>query len=158
LATELQVGPLPASKAGYFTFGSLNNYCKMNAEVVLLWAGVLRGVEHSRLILLAPEGSHRQTLLETFQQQGVAPERITLVSRRPRAEYLKLYNEIDIGLDTIPYSGQTTSLDAFWMGVPVVTIAGQTAVGRAGLSLLTNLGLPELVAESPADFTRIAMD
>src|SRR5581483_9403119 len=71
--------------------------------------------------------------------------------------YLELYHQIDIGLDTLPYNGHTTSLDAMWMGVPVVTIVGQTAVGRAGLSQLTNLALTELIAYSEDDFVRIAI-
>jgi protein O-GlcNAc transferase len=69
---------------------------------------------------------------------------------------LELYHEIDVGLDTFPYTGQTTSLDAFWLGVPVITLVGNTAVARAGRSLLENLGLPELVAATPEQFVRIA--
>ena len=68
---------------------------------------------------------------------------------QPRPQYLELYHGIDVGLDTFPYNGHTTSLDSFWMGVPVVTLVGQTVVGRAGLSQLTNLGLPELVGHTP---------
>ena len=68
--------------------------------------------------------------------------------KRPRPEYLKLYQQIDIGLDTLPYNGHTTSLDSYFMGVPVVTLVGQTVVGRAGLSQLTNLGLPELIGRT----------
>ena len=78
------------------------------------------------------------------------------VEARSRREYLELYHRVDIVLDTFPYNGHTTSLDALWMGVPVVSLAGATSVSRAGLSQLTNLGLPELVAHSEEDYVRIA--
>jgi len=156
LTTEPAVNPLPALACGYVTFGSLNNFCKVNDTILKLWAGVLKAVDHSRLVLLADEGSHRQRTLDRFQQEGVDRERITFYSRRPRQSYLGLYHGIDIGLDTLPYNGHTTSLDAYWMGVPVVTIVGPTVVGRAGLSQLTNLGLTDLVAETPEQYITIA--
>ena len=77
---------------------------------------------------------------------------------QPREQYLELYHEIDLGLDTFPYNGHTTSLDAFWMGVPVVTLAGQTVVGRAGVCQLSNLGLPELIARGTEQFVQIAVE
>jgi predicted O-linked N-acetylglucosamine transferase (SPINDLY family) len=89
---------------------------------------------------------------------GIAPERIEFVAYQPRPEYLRTYHRIDVGLDTLPYNGHTTSLDAMWMGVPVITRIGTTVVGRAGLSQLSNLGLSELVAQSDDDFVRIAAD
>ena len=78
------------------------------------------------------------------------------MSKRPRHEYLELYHTIDVALDTFPYNGHTTSLDALWMGVPVVTLRGNTSVGRAGVSQLTNLDLEELIANDADDFVRIA--
>ena len=89
------------------------------------------------------------TTLDLLEREGVKRDRVAFVARQPRPRYLELYHRIDIGLDTFPYNGQTTSLDAFWQGVPVVTLVGTTPVARAGLSLLTNLGLSELVAETP---------
>ena len=83
---------------------------------------------------------------------------MVFVPHRPRRQYLELYHGIDLMLDTLPYNGHTTSLDALWMGVPVVTTVGRTAVGRAGVSQLTNLGLPELIAETPEEFVRIAVE
>jgi protein O-GlcNAc transferase len=82
--------------------------------------------------------------------------RIEFVEYRPRPQYLELYRRIDLGLDTIPYNGHTTSLDSLWMGVPVVTRVGRTVVGRAGWSQLSNLGLPELAAWNDDDFSMIA--
>jgi protein O-GlcNAc transferase len=156
LESDSQVRALPALAKGHITFGCLNNFCKVNDPVLRLWAKVLTTVRKSRLILLAAEGSHRQHTLDLLEQEGVRPERVIFVSRMPRPRYLELYNEIDVGLDTFPYTGQTTSLDAFWLGVPVITLVGNTAVARAGRSLLENLGLPELVAATPEQFVSIA--
>jgi len=88
-------------------------------------------------------------------EEGVNAERIAFMPRQGRVQYLETYRRIDIGLDTLPYNSHTTSLDAFWMGVPVVTLIGQTVVGRAGLSQLTNLGLPELIAKTPEKYVEI---
>lgn len=158
LSAEPPVNPLPALTKGQVTFGCLNNFCKVNSGILKLWAKVLREVEGSRFMLLAPEGSSQSWALEELEQEGVERERISFVSHQPRQQYLELYHQIDIGLDTLPYNGHTTSLDSLWMGVPVVTLVGQTVVGRAGLSQLSNLGLTEFVAESPEEFVRIAVE
>jgi predicted O-linked N-acetylglucosamine transferase (SPINDLY family) len=152
----LTVGPLPALANGYVTFGCLNNFCKVNEGVLKLWAQVMAGVADSRLLLLADEGAHRQRTLHLLAAQGIAPQRVSFFGKRPRPEYLKLYQQIDLGLDTLPYNGHTTSLDSYFMGVPVVTLVGRTVVGRAGLSQLTNLGMPELIARTDAEFVAIA--
>jgi protein O-GlcNAc transferase len=157
LTTEPVVESLAALSNGYITFGCLNNFCKVNASVLALWARVLNAVERSRLLLLAPEGSARQNVLRFLGAAGLSADRITFVARQPRPTYLELYNQIDIVLDTFPYNGHTTSLDSFWMGVPVVTLVGRTVVGRAGLSQLENLSLTELVAHSPDQFVEISV-
>jgi predicted O-linked N-acetylglucosamine transferase (SPINDLY family) len=157
LASGPAVNPLPALEGGRVTFGCLNNFCKVNERVLALWARVLLAVDRSSLILLAPEGSARQRTAELLERAGVQRERVTFVGRQPRASYLELHHRIDIGLDTFPYTGQTTSLDAFWMGVPVVNLVGSTAPARAGLSLLSNLGLPELAADTPEQFVSVAV-
>jgi predicted O-linked N-acetylglucosamine transferase (SPINDLY family) len=157
LSGEPAVNPLPALENDCVTFGCLDNFCKINASVLKLWAQVLKAVDRSQLVILAAEGSHRRHTLDLLEQQGVAPDRVTFAGRLPHARYLELYHRIDIGLDTFPYNGHTTSLDSFWMGVPVVTIVGQTVVGRAGLSQLRNLGLPELIAQTPEQFVSIAV-
>jgi len=155
---EPAVAPLPALTNGCVTFGCLNNFCKVNDGVLELWGKVLRAVEGSRLLLLAKQGSHRQRTRDFFVQQGIAAERIEFLSPKPRGEYLALYHQLDIGLDTFPYNGHTTSLDSFWMGVPVITLVGHTVVGRAGWSQLTNQGLEELAAQTPGDFVRLAAE
>jgi predicted O-linked N-acetylglucosamine transferase (SPINDLY family) len=157
LADEPEVSAVPAAANGFVTFGCLNNFCKLNDAVLNLWAQVLKNTDGSRLLLLAPEGSARRRTLDLLEREGVKRDRVTFVARQPRPRYLELYHRIDIGVDTFPYNGHTTSLDGFWLGVPVVTLVGPTAAGRAGLSLLTNLGLPELVAETREQFVTIAV-
>jgi protein O-GlcNAc transferase len=151
------VGPLPALTNGVVTFGCLNNFCKVNEEVLGLWAKVMARVPGSRIVLLAAEGWHREQPLQMLENLGVARGRVTFLTNRPRAEYLKAYQQIDIGLDTVPYNGHTTSLDSCFMGVPVVTLVGKTVVGRAGHSQLTNLGMRELIGRTEEEFVAIAV-
>ena len=158
LDSEAAVKALPAAEKGYVSFGCLNNFCKVNPLVLKLWARVLNAVDRSRLTLLAGEGKHRRQALDMLAEEGVGGDRVTFVAIRPRSQYLRYYHGIDIGLDTVPYNGHTTSLDAFWMGVPVVTLTGSTVVGRAGLCQLMNLGLPELIASSPEQYVHIAAE
>ena len=150
------VATLPARQKGLVTFGCLNKLCKVNDGLLRLWSAVLGAVERSRLILMAPAGSSRGRIRALLEQNEIAPDRVSFVGRQPRKQYFEMYQQIDLGLDTFPYNGHTTSLDSFWMGVPVITLVGQTAVGRAGLSQLTNLGLPELAAATPEEFVNTA--
>ncbi|CAE6846477.1 tetratricopeptide repeat protein [Paraburkholderia domus] len=151
------VNALPALSNGYPTFGCLNNPCKLSDATFRMWGGVMREVGDARLLLMAPDGTARARLLERLGQQGIGAARVSFTPFRPRAEYLRTYHQIDVGLDTFPYNGHTTSLDSYWMGVPVVTRVGDTAVGRAGLSQSANLGLRELVADSEAQFVATAV-
>jgi predicted O-linked N-acetylglucosamine transferase (SPINDLY family) len=152
-----EVGQPAVVDRGSITFGCLNNFCKVNEQVLELWAGVLREVADSRLILLTPGRAGGERVKDFMAKHGVAGERVSCVSARPRKEYLALYREIDIVLDTVPYNGHTTSLDALWMGVPVVSLVGETVVGRAGVSQLTNLELSDLVARDEQEFVRMAV-
>ena len=146
---------MPALTNGFVTFGCFNNFCKVNAEVEALWCRVLRAVPGSRLLVLAQPGEHRQRMLERMTGGGVAPGRIEFVGFQPRQAYLELHRRVDVSLDTFPYNGHTTSLDALWMGVPVVTRAGRTVVGRTCWTLLCNLELRELAADSDAQYLAI---
>jgi hypothetical protein len=110
--------------------------------VLGLWAQVLTAVPDSRLLLLCQPGDHRQGVLDRLAAGGVGAGRVEFAAFRPRPEYLALHQRVDLGLDTFPYNGHTTSLDAFWMGVPVVTRLGDTVVGRAGWSQLPSCGPP----------------
>ena len=152
-----QTGSLPAKNNGHITFGCLNNFCKVNDRVLQLWARVLQSVPGSHLLLLAPAGLARRRTANRFAQLGVATDRIEFVGYLPRKDYFKLYHRIDAGLDTFPYNGHTTSLDSLWMGVPVITLAGTATVGRAGVSQLSNLGLTDLIAQTPEEFVQIAV-
>jgi len=155
---DVPVCPLQAIQRGFVVFGCLNDFCKINEEILKLWAAVMREVPRSHLLLLAPQGGHRQRTLEIFKQEGIDPERVEFTPRLPRREYFELYHRIDIGLDSFPYNGHTTSLDSLWMGVPVVTLMGQTVVSRAGFCLLSNLHIEELAARTPEQFVTIAKE
>jgi predicted O-linked N-acetylglucosamine transferase (SPINDLY family) len=156
LSDEPPVNALPALETGLITFGCLNNYCKVNEECLALWARVLREVEPSRLLLRAPRGYARSRVLAAFQRDGIPESRIEFVDTLSRQAYMCLYHRIDLGLDPIPCTGHTTSLDAFWMGVPTVTMVGNTVVGRAGWSQVCNLGLTELAARTPEQYVALA--
>jgi predicted O-linked N-acetylglucosamine transferase (SPINDLY family) len=151
-----EVSPLPALAAGRITFGCLNHFRKINHGVLRLWTQVLAAVPNSRFMLLSPAGSARDRVRSMFEEAGIELDRIEFVDRCGRLDYLSRYRAIDLCLDTFPYNGHTTSLDALWMGVPTVTLAGDTVVGRAGVCQASNLGLPELVATAPEQYVRIA--
>jgi predicted O-linked N-acetylglucosamine transferase (SPINDLY family) len=162
---DVAINEPPQKENGCITFGSLNNFCKITEPMLKLWARLLCQSDSdlaesagSRLLLLAHPGSHRQRIIDLLTREGVEPHRIEFADWRPRREYLELYHRLDIVLDPFPYGGHTTTLDALWMGVPVVSLAGNPPVSRAGLSILNNLGLPELVAFSEDDYIRIATD
>ncbi|WP_158763051.1 O-linked N-acetylglucosamine transferase family protein [Paraburkholderia acidiphila] len=152
LATDVEVNTLPALTAGHMTFGCLNNPCKLTDATLALWSDVFAALPDARLLLMAPPGSARERLNVRFAAHGIDPARVSFVGFQARADYLRTYQQIDIALDTFPANGHTTSLDAFWMGVPVPTRYGRSAVSRAGLCLLANLGLPELAAASDAGY------
>ena len=158
LTQEPPVAPLPVQERGYITFGNLNNLCKNNDYTLGLWAQVMHAVPRSRVTILSTLGTHRDRMVRTLEQAGIGAERVSFVLPRPRAKYLELYHDIDIGLDSFPYNGHSTSLDSCWMGVPVVTYVGPTVAGRAGWSQLSNLKLTELAGRTPEEFVKIAAD
>ena len=148
--------PLPALQAGHVTFCSLNNFCKINDAVLQLWADVLRAVEGSRLLMQCPQGETQARVRQWFETHGIAAHRIELIARTAtRAEFLRLFERIDLALETFPYNGGTTTCEALWMGIPVPTFPGSSAVSRIGLSILSATGLQELIATSPADYVRL---
>jgi predicted O-linked N-acetylglucosamine transferase (SPINDLY family) len=151
-----QVDPLPASQRGFVTFGSLNNFCKASEPALAAWITLLRNVPNSQLLLHALEGSHRQRLRDRLEREGIDPTRVRFASFMPTQQYFDLYRLIDIALDTFPYGGGTTTCDALWMGVPTISLAGKTGVGRGGLSILSNIGLSELVADSEQTYVQLA--
>jgi len=152
------VSPLPALLAGQITFGCLNNFAKVSTAALDLWAELLQQVPRSRLLLHSKSGSHRQAVVERFVRHGISADRVEFVGHHPWEEYIRLYSRIDIGLDPFPYGGGITTCDSLWMGVPLVTLSGRTAVGRAGRSILSNVGLQELVANEPSQYVSIATE
>jgi predicted O-linked N-acetylglucosamine transferase (SPINDLY family) len=150
-------GALPALKNGFITLGCLNQFAKVSAPALDQWIKILQSLTGSRLLIHAPAGRHRDLVLARFQEGGVSPDRVGFCSRLPRAEYLGRYGQIDLGLDPFPYNGGITTMDALWMGVPVITLAGRTAVGRAGVSILSNVGLTAFVASSAEQYAAIAV-
>jgi predicted O-linked N-acetylglucosamine transferase (SPINDLY family) len=153
----LPVNALPAREKGYVTFGSLNNFSKINEPLLQLWAQILAILPDSRLAMLTVPGSHRQRTVAILEREGVAPSRVQFFPPLPRREYMELYHRLDLVLDTFPYNGHTTSLDALWMGVPVVSLVGSHPVSRAGLSQLSHLGLSDLAVSHEDDYVRIAV-
>jgi protein O-GlcNAc transferase len=156
------VGPLPALSAGNVTFGSFNNFAKVNSGVIALWAQILRRVPNSRFIMKANSLGDKSTadkVMAMFSQHGIEENRIELHSVILSSRlHLDLYNRVDIGLDTFPYNGTTTTCEAIWMGLPVITLAGQTHAARVGASLLTTIGHSELIAATHEEYTELAVN
>ncbi|HEY5312535.1 MAG TPA: hypothetical protein VIK18_08440, partial [Pirellulales bacterium] len=152
------VNTLPALEAGHVTFGCLNNFCKVTDQTLAAWACLLQTLPEARLVLHAHPGSHRDRVRSFLAQQRIALQRLTFAEMAPIDEYYRHYQQIDVALDPFPYGGGTTTCDALWMGVPVVSLAGQTAVGRGGLSILSNLGCADWVADDCEQYVRIACD
>ena len=154
------VGAPPVIEAGHIAFGCFNAMPKINGPLLELWSRVLHGVPGSRLLLknrALGEPSVQQRVRAALEAAGVAPERVELMGHVSGvANHLALYGRVDIALDSFPYHGTTTTCEALWMGVPVITLAGKTHVSRVGVSLLGNVGLPELVAASQEEYVRIA--
>jgi len=103
-------------------------------------------------------GSHRQRTADRLVAHGISADRLEFLSPCPWEQYIRLYDRIDIALDPFPYNGGITTCDSLWMGVPLVTLSGRTAVGRAGRTILSNAGLPELIAADPTQYVRLAAE
>lgn len=149
------VQPLPALNNGYVTFGSFNRLSKLNPSVISLWAELMCALPDSRMVLGAmPEEGKYDALIDWFECKGVNRERLHFHPRSDMGSYLNLHHQIDICLDTFPYNGGTTSLHALWMGVPTLTLAGDTAAGRSGAGILGHVGLEAFIAHNEADFVK----
>ncbi len=151
-----QIRPRVRSENEPFTFGSFNNLAKLNPQTFALWANVLHAVPHSRLLikgLLLEE-----KLVRTWTDQaGIDPDRVvTLPGTATAAEHLRCYERVDVALDPFPYSGTTTTCEALWMGVPVISLYGDRHSSRVGASLLNAVGHPEWIANSKEDYVQIA--
>jgi predicted O-linked N-acetylglucosamine transferase (SPINDLY family) len=158
LARHAAPNELPALQNGHITFGCLNNFCKVNDQVLDLWSSIMRQIKGSRVMILADSGRHRERTFSVFEKKGIDRTRVEFADRRSRPDYMKLFHKVDLVLDTFPYNGHTTGLDALWMGVAFVTLAGRHAVSRAGVSLLENIGMPEMIASSPERYAQLAVE
>ncbi|GEM_PF-754616 len=151
-----QIEEPPFARNGYVTFGSFNNLAKVSDQILRTWAEILRAVPDSRLILKSKGLAGKiacSRVFDLLEKEGVSAQRVELHAAMPTiAQHLGLYNRIDIALDTFPYHGTTTTCEALWMGVPVVTLAGKTHASRVGVSLLTNVGLSDLIARDDRDY------
>ena len=157
---EIGVNPLPALRAGQLTFGCFNNLTKMNDQVVALWARVLASVPGSRLFLKAKQlndVSLRLDVMQRFGQQGITADRLVLEGYEPRRTFLGAYQRVDIALDPFPFSGATTTVESLWMGVPVLTLAGNGMVSRQGVSILMNAGLVDWIASDTENYVARAV-
>ena len=149
------IGPLPALRNGYITFGSFSNNSKFNHDTISLWAQVLRSNNVARLLIKSRAGDDRDMrdgFYRQFANLGISRERIEIHGQKPAVEYMQLYNSVDIAFDTYPYNGTTTTCDALWMGVPVISMIGRHHACRVGLSILTRVGLEFFAASTPNEF------
>ena len=161
-STSEQAPPIAQrSISKHITFGSFNNLPKINKHVIVLWSNILKAVPDSRLLLKtvglkSPRTQDRY--LEYFQEQGIDPARIQLMAKvKEERAHLSLYNKMDIALDTFPYNGTTTTCEALWMGIPVITLRGTSHAARVGESILNQSGLSALIAHNEADYINKAI-
>jgi predicted O-linked N-acetylglucosamine transferase (SPINDLY family) len=142
------------------TFGSFNDLPKLTPGVIKLWAKLLHAVRGSRLIIKTEQMRDAPTaaqLRSRFADEGIAPERIDLLAWRVRTvHHLARYGLVDVALDPFPFNGVTTTCEALWMGVPVVTLRGDRPYARVGASLLASVGLEEFVTEDPESYVEMA--
>lgn len=151
-------GPPPALSLGRVTFGSFNSSFKITPTVIRLWSRILSAVPTSRLKLLTVvSGRAQRMLIEQFAARGIGSDRLEFVGRLPHDAFLEAHRDVDIALDTFPYHGTTTTCFSLWMGVPVITLAGRTHVSRVGVSLLSNIGSAELIANDPDHYVHTAV-
>ncbi len=152
--------PSPCSGNNHITFGSFNNLLKVTGEVVDLWAQIIKNVPDAKLILKTKQladKSIREAYRQRFAAAGVHPEQVELLAIIPEvADHLRSYNRIDIALDPLFYNGTTTTFEALWMGVPVITLAGDRHASRVGASILTAIGRGDLVAHSASEYVDLA--
>lgn len=156
------VSPPPVLEKGEITFGSWNSLAKVSNKLVIYWSKILKAVPNSRLLLKSSPLSDPDTcnyVKGRFKEQGIEENRLELIGWIPNQnQHLALYSQVDIALDTFPYNGTTTTCEALWMGVPVITLAGLAHVSRVGVSLLHSVGLEELIAESADDYIQKAIE
>ena len=151
---------LPQKSQGYITFGSFNNLSKITPHVIKAWSKILHLVPKSRLLLKSLQlNQNKGYYLELFNKEGLPEDRIKLYGELTSiGDHLDLYNLIDIALDPFPFNGATTTCEALWMGVPVITLLGDRHVGRVGASIMTNVGLTDFIAQDIDSYIKLAVE
>jgi protein O-GlcNAc transferase len=154
------VGPPPSLKEGFATFGSFNNPAKITPEVVAVWSRILRGAPTARLVMKyrgLGDPSVRKRFLDLFAANGVGAQRLDLLPSSAYSDYLASYHRVDVALDPFPFSGSTITCESLWMGVPVITLPGDTFASRHSLDHLSNVGLTETIARDPDEYIDLAI-
>ena len=152
---NIDVTDPPVLNNGHITFGCFNNLSKMNDKVVELWSEVLKSTPDSRLLLKAKQFNNQsvhEDVILRFAAHGIKSERISLEGPEDRKKYFEAYNRIDIALDPFPFTGGTTSVECLWMGVPVLTLSGESLVSRQGVGILMNVDLPDWIADNENEY------
>ena len=150
------VTALPALENGYVTFGVMNGFHKVSPQMIAVWAEILRLIPTARLVMVPVPATAQQAIHEQFAALGITQDRIALHGRLSSDKFWDLCRQIDIALDPFPYNGGTTTCETFWLGVPLVTLTGQSFVSRLGYTLLKSIGLPELAAKTEAEYVEIS--
>ncbi|MGA8146137.1 MAG: hypothetical protein WB870_01000, partial [Gallionellaceae bacterium] len=154
-SAKIPLSPLPMMRNGYITFGSFQKLGKINAGVLALWGRIFRALPNARLRLQNRQMNcpvAREQIRDQLASYGIAPERVAIEREVPREDYLAAHAEVDIILDTFPFPGGTTTCEALWMGVPTLTLAGATMLGRQGASMLACAGLDDWIASDEEDY------
>ena len=153
---DLKIENLPAIKNNFITFGCVNKLAKVNDDVIALWSKILLSVPNSKLLLknkLLNSKEIIDTTIQRFKKQNVKKEQLILEGEsKTRKELLNIYNKIDIALDPFPFQGNTTSIEALWMGVPIITLKGNRYISHFGESINSNLNMSNWIAENYADY------
>lgn len=154
---DIPTADLPLKKNGFVTYGSFNHVSKLSPGIRRLWAEILKRVPDSRLVIAGvPAGPATDGLLADLEGAGASAARITVLPHAALLEYFRSLGRVDIALDSSPYSGGTTTCDALWMGVPVVTLEGPRSMSRSAASILATAGLPRWIASTPEEYVRLA--
>ncbi len=157
-----EINTLPFLENGFITFGSFNNLTKVTKETIALWSGVLRSVSGSKLIIKAKQSSEQQVqkrIISWFKENGINSQAIIFMGKdKTTEEHLKNYHLVDIALDTYPYNGATTTLEALWMGVPVISLVGNRSASRYGLAFLNAVNLGKFAVSTPEEFVKTALE
>ena len=161
LDDKLEINKLPYDKNNYVTFGSFNNFLKISNNVIKIWSEILDQT-NSKLILkcsMHDSDEARERLLKKFPKKLTSKKKIILLEKqKEKRDHFNSYNKIDIGLDTFPYTGVTTTFEAIWMGVPVLTLKGNNFTSRCGESINMNLNLREFIANDTDDYIKKAIN